>query len=234
MNDIGKEKKNNKGEDSNEECEILPDNYPIYDLSFKVIIIGNSGVGKSCLALQATKSIYKEKYLATIGFEYFTFMVKINGKIIKMQIWDTCGQETYKSLVANFYKSASLAIIVYSITNRESFNDIQEWINEIKQNSNPDIQLILVGNKYDLGDQRVVTTKEAEQLQREMNFNFFLEILAKTGFNAKELFVEAGKSLYYKYNNYLSELSCSSEKIDFSQRRGSKIVNKKNIKNNCC
>ena len=234
MNDIDQEKKDKEAKDSNEEYEILPDNYPVYDLSFKVIIIGNSGVGKSCLALRATKNVYKEQYLATIGFEYFTFMVKINGKIIKMQVWDTCGQEIYKSLVANFYKSASLAIIVYSISDRKSFDDIPEWINEVKKNSNPDIQLVLVGNKYDLGNLREVSTKEAQKLQNEMNFLIFLEISAKTGFNAREIFVEAAKLLYNKYNNYLSESSCSEDKIDFAQRRGSKIVNQKNTKKKCC
>lgn len=95
--------------------EILPEDCPKYDLSFKVIVIGNSGVGKSCLSVKATKNIFENNYLATVGFEFFAFNVKIDDKIIKLQIWDTCGQEIYRSLITNFYRNSSLAIIVYAI-----------------------------------------------------------------------------------------------------------------------
>jgi len=95
--------------------EILKEDYPNYDLSFKIIVIGNSGVGKSCLAVQATKSIFENNYVATVGFEFFSFNLKMDGKVIKLQIWDTCGQEIYRSLITNFYRNSSLAIIVYAI-----------------------------------------------------------------------------------------------------------------------
>ena len=98
-----------------EEYTILPDDYPKYDLSFKIIIVGDSGVGKSCLALKGTKNLFEDNYISTIGFEFFTFNMKIDKTIIKLQIWDTCGQETYRSLISNFYRNSSLAIIVYSI-----------------------------------------------------------------------------------------------------------------------
>ena len=95
--------------------EVLPEDCPKYDLSFKVIVIGNSGVGKSCLSIKATENIFENNYLATVGFEFFAFNVKLNDKIIKLQIWDTCGQEIYRSLITNFYRNSSLAIIVYAI-----------------------------------------------------------------------------------------------------------------------
>jgi Ras-related protein Rab-1A len=95
--------------------EILKEDYPNYDLSFKIIVIGNSGVGKSCLAVQATKNIFENNYVATVGFEFFSFNLKMDGKVIKLQIWDTCGQEIYRSLITNFYRNSSLAIIVYAI-----------------------------------------------------------------------------------------------------------------------
>ena len=104
---------NNSNEDS--QFEILPDDYPSYDLSFKIIIIGNSGVGKSCLAVKATRNVFENHYLATVGFEFFTLNLRINEKVIKLQIWDTCGQEMYRSLITNFYRNSSLAIIVYAI-----------------------------------------------------------------------------------------------------------------------
>ena len=97
------------------EADVLPEDSPEYDLSFKIIVIGNSGVGKSCLSIKATKNIFESNYLATVGFEFLAFNVKLNDKIIKLQIWDTCGQEIYRSLITNFYRNSSLAIIVYAI-----------------------------------------------------------------------------------------------------------------------
>ena len=83
--------------------ELLPDDFTKYDLSFKLIVIGDSGVGKSCLTNKATKNIFEESYNATVGFEFFTFNIRMNGKVLKLQIWDTCGQELYRSLITNFY-----------------------------------------------------------------------------------------------------------------------------------
>ena len=104
--------------------QLLDDDYPSYDLSFKVIVIGNSGtfyiskkvgVGKSCLSIKATKNVFENNYLATVGFEFFSFNIKFDDKIVKLQIWDTCGQEIYRSLITNFYRNSSLAVVVYSI-----------------------------------------------------------------------------------------------------------------------
>lgn len=96
-------------------CEVLSDDYSHYDLSFKLIVIGDSGVGKSCLTLKGTKGLFENHYNATVGFEFFAFNVKVNDKVIKLQIWDTCGQEIYRSLITNFYRNSSLAIMVYAI-----------------------------------------------------------------------------------------------------------------------
>ena len=96
--------------------EILSEEHSEYDLAFKIIIIGNSGVGKSCLSVRATKNTFSNDYVSTIGFEYFKYFVKLNNEnVIRLHIWDTCGQEIYRSLVSNYYKNSSLAIIVFSI-----------------------------------------------------------------------------------------------------------------------
>lgn len=95
--------------------EIIYEDSTNYDLNFKIIVIGDSGVGKSCLSIKATKNIFQNNYNTTLGFEFNSINVKVNDKIIKLQIWDTCGQEIYKSLIQNFYRNSSLAIIVYSI-----------------------------------------------------------------------------------------------------------------------
>ena len=114
-----KEKEDNKEktkeENKEEDYEILREDFPHYDLSFKIIVIGNAGVGKSCLSMQATKKRFENNYLATVGFEFFVFNMKVGDKVLKLQIWDTCGQEIYRSLITSFYKNSSLAIIVYAI-----------------------------------------------------------------------------------------------------------------------
>ena len=95
--------------------EVIPDDYCQYDLSFKIIVIGDSGVGKSCLSMKAIKSGFDDYYKATVGFEFFTFTLKIDDKLVKLQIWDTCGQEVYRSLISSFYRNSSLAMMIYSI-----------------------------------------------------------------------------------------------------------------------
>jgi small GTP-binding protein len=97
------------------EIKILPDNIPNSDLSFKVIIIGNSNVGKSCISIRAVKNVFESEHIATVGFELFCYNVSIKEKILKLEIWDTCGSENYRSITTNYYRNSSLAIIVYSI-----------------------------------------------------------------------------------------------------------------------
>ena len=104
--------------------EILPEDFNLIDLDFKIILIGDSGVGKSCLTLKGTKNIFEDYYQTTIGFEFSTFNIKINDKYIRLSIWDTCGQEIYRSIISGFYRNSSLAMIVYSIDNFESFHNL--------------------------------------------------------------------------------------------------------------
>ena len=180
----------------NYQVEILEQSTGDYELSFKIIIIGDSNVGKSCLTLRGTKNIFEPLYAPTIGFEFIAFYVKIDGKIIKMQIWDTCGQEVYRSLISSFYNNSSLAIMVYSIDNEDSFNNLEFWLNEIRTKANPDINIFLIGNKCDLEDKRRVTKDSGQEFSQDNKFNFFMETSAKTGFNAQNLFIEASRLLY--------------------------------------
>jgi small GTP-binding protein len=182
--------------------QILNEDYAEFDLSFKVIVIGNSGVGKTCLTTKATKDIFSDKHQSTIGFEFFSFIIKLENKIIKIQIWDTCGQEIYRSLISNFYKTSSLAFILYSITDRNSFDDIEKWVKELKINCSPDIKIFLIGNKSDLENERIISKLEGENLCKKFGFEYFIETSAKTGFNAKEIFIKCAMVLYKDFLNY--------------------------------
>ena len=134
-----------------------------YDFTFKMIVIGDAGVGKSCLTGRAIKDKFETEYAPTVGFEFLSFSTKIDNKIIKLQIWDTCGQEVYRSLITNFYRNASLAMMVYSINSRESFIHINQWLKEVRIQSHPDVKIILVGNKADLINERTVSKDEAKR-----------------------------------------------------------------------
>ena len=182
--------------------EILPEEYTQYDLSYKIIVIGDSGVGKSCLTNKATKNIFNTAYNSTIGFEFYSFNIKINDKTMKLQIWDTCGQELYKSLITNFYRNSSLAIMVYAINKQETFDNIDIWLKDLRMYSNPDAKVFLIGNKVDLENQREVNRADGEKYANMNQLNYFCETSAKTGFNAQKIFIEAGKILYEEYLNY--------------------------------
>ena len=184
--------------------EILPEQETKIDISFKVIIIGDCGVGKSSLSLKATKNIFTETYKTTIGFEFYTFNIKINNLNINLQIWDTCGQEQYRSLISSFYKNSSLAIIVYAIDNIISFNNVDIWIKDLKQNSNPNIKVILIGNKNDLIDKRQIEFEKGNKFARDYDFDLFFETSAKSGFNVQNIFIDSAKILYLEYLNYVN------------------------------
>jgi len=191
--------------------EILSEDYINFDLSFKLIVIGDGGVGKSSLANNGIKKIFDETYKATVGFEFFTFNVKINDKVVKLQIWDTCGQEEYRSLITNYYRNASLAIMVYAINSKATFDDIDMWLRELRRQSNPDAKIFLIGNKADLEKEREVQKEQGEEFCKINKINFFIESSAKTGLNTQNIFLKAAEILYDDYNNYQNKMINESE-----------------------
>ena len=204
--------------------ELLPEDFAQYDISFKIIVIGDSGVGKSCLTTQAVRNNFQEFYQATVGFEFLTFNLRINNNVVKLQIWDTCGQEVYKSLISNFYRNSSLALILYAINNRDSFLHAETWLNDLKNQSNPNVRVFLVGNKSDLENERVVTKEEAEKFKTEKKLDKFIETSAKTGENARSALLEAAKLLYKDYLKAKQDLKSDG---DVTETKGNKLERKK-------
>jgi len=222
--------------------EVLGEDFQNHDLSFKIIVIGDSGVGKSSLTTKATKDYFENYYSPTVGFEFYTFNIRINDKNIRLQIWDTCGQEVYRSLINGFYRSASLAILVYSIENQKSFNSLESWLNEIRTKGNPNVKLFLIGNKIDLKEKRKVSEEQAKKFQIDYGFDLFLETSAKTGYNTQKIFIEAARTLYEQNLNYKERISNASRDsnqaiIGFSQEHPTNlIVEEENDKKSkkCC
>lgn len=215
------------------------------ELTFKIIILGDSFVGKSCLSLKAVKGTFDKIYSSTVGFEFLNYSVNIDNYKINLQIWDTCGQETYRSLIHGFYRNASLAILVYSIDNLKSFEDLGLWINDIKTNTNPDVKIFLIGNKSDLNEAREVPTEKAEQFMKDNDLKLFLESSAKTGLNINKLFAEAAIFLYEEFLNALKAQKMSisladgkenplSSMHEFEDETSVTLSSKRRKKNKCC
>ena len=209
-------------EEEDFKVELLPEDYAQYDLSFKLIVIGDSGVGKSCLTTKAVKNNFEDYYQATVGFEFLTFNMRINDMVIKMQIWDTCGQEIYRSLISNFYRNSSLAVILYSIDNRESFEHAENWLSDLKSQANE--------------DSRQVSKEEGMKYKTDQGLDLFMETSAKTGYNARNVLIEAAKILYADYLKYI-ENNPQGENVPGQVKKNSGL--KKDDKNNkkkkgCC
>jgi small GTP-binding protein len=175
--------------------EVLTQNYLDYDLSFKIIIIGDSGVGKTKLLSKAINKTFDIDYCTTVGFEFSTYSIKINDKICKLHIWDTCGQEVYKSLILNFYRNCSLAILIYSIDNELSFEHVENWNNDIMNNCNIDTKKFLVGNKIDLENDREITKEEAESFAQKENIKY-IETSAIKNMKVNEAFTSLLNDIY--------------------------------------
>ena len=217
--------------------EILPEDFAQYDISFKIIVIGDQAVGKSCLTTQAVRNNFQEFYQATVGFEFLTFNMRINNNVLKLQIWDTCGQEVYKSLISNFYRNSSLALILYAINNKDSFQHAETWLNDLKNQANPNVKVFLVGNKSDLENERVVSKEEGERFKEEKKLDRFFETSAKTGENARSALLEAAKLLYKDYLKAKQVLAENGQSDDGNQK-GDKLIkktdNKAKGKLGCC
>ena len=157
-----------------------------YDFLFKLLIIGESGVGKTCLLLRFTDDSFTANHLTTIGIDFKIKIITIENKLIKLQIWDTAGQERFRTITKTYYKGAHGIILTYDVTDQNSFKNIRNWIKQIEANAQTNVCKVLVGNKCDKPD-RVVTEEEGRKLASDFNMSFF-ETSAKTNQNVNEVF----------------------------------------------
>eukprot|EP00414_Alexandrium_minutum_P003812 CAMPEP_0113820718 /NCGR_PEP_ID=MMETSP0328-20130328/1380_1 /TAXON_ID=39455 /ORGANISM="Alexandrium minutum" /LENGTH=236 /DNA_ID=CAMNT_0000788653 /DNA_START=117 /DNA_END=825 /DNA_ORIENTATION=+ /assembly_acc=CAM_ASM_000350 len=173
-----------------------------YDYLFKFIIIGDAGAGKSCLLHQFIENKFKKGSSHTIGVEFGSKIIRVGGRNIKLQIWDTAGQERYRSVTRSYYRGAAGALIVYDITNRDSYNHLINWLADARTLARADISIITVGNKCDLKDKRAVTFLEASRCAQE-NDILFLETSALTGEGVEEVFIKVARMILNKIEDGL-------------------------------
>ena len=189
------------------------------EVLYKILLLGDSSVGKTCYLMRYTDNTFQEIHMSTIGLDYKLKNVQLDdGKIVKIQIWDTAGQDRFRSITKNYYKGAHGIILIYDITNKKSFENVRNWINQIKEEVSEKVSIILVGNKIDDEEHRVVPTVEGEKLSKELGLMFF-ECSAKSGINIDSTFNELVKTTVENYSKVI---------------KGEKLKNKKNGKKGCC
>eukprot|EP01138_Halocafeteria_seosinensis_P005544 gb/GECG01005667.1/.p1 GENE.gb/GECG01005667.1/~~gb/GECG01005667.1/.p1 ORF type:complete len:206 (+),score=30.84 gb/GECG01005667.1/:1-618(+) len=164
-----------------------------YDFLFKLVLIGDSGVGKSCLLLRFADDAFTDSYISTIGVDFRFRTVKTHDKTVKLQIWDTAGQERFRTITSAYYRGADGIIMVYDVTHKESYRNIRDWLKEVQKYSNEGTCKLLIGNKADRED-RVVTYEEGQQLAEELGVPF-LETSARTADNVDNAFMKMAGQL---------------------------------------
>lgn len=165
-----------------------------YDYLFKLLIIGDSGVGKSSLMNRFSDNIFTESYINTIGVDFKIRTINMDGKMIKLQIWDTAGQERFRTIVSSYYRGAHGIMIVFDITDKETFMNVRMWCEEIKKHAAPNVRTMLIGNKADFNTKRQVDFTEAKEFADNMNMTYF-ETSAKTALNVEKSFYELASML---------------------------------------
>ncbi|KAJ2767732.1 ras GTPase [Coemansia nantahalensis] len=167
---------------------------PEYDYLFKLLLIGDSGVGKSCLLLRFADDTYTESYISTIGVDFKIRTIELDGKTVKLQIWDTAGQERFRTITSSYYRGAHGIIVVYDVTESESFGNVKQWLQEIDRYASEGVNKLLVGNKSDLADKRSVDFTEAQEFAKSLSISF-LETSAKDSTNVENAFLTMARQI---------------------------------------
>ncbi|EJW04091.1 small GTP-binding protein domain [Edhazardia aedis USNM 41457] len=168
-----------------------------YTHLFKIILIGNSGVGKTSLLNRYIDNTYHGNYISTIGVDFKIKTLKVSSDLIKLQIWDTAGQERFRTITSAYYRGAHGIIIVFDMTDLDSFTKVTEWLDEIKARANEKVEIYLIGNKIDLKDEICVQKEDIEAFKKEHNIadSNFMEVSAKDGYQVDELFFKLADKL---------------------------------------
>mmetsp|Transcript_34368 Transcript_34368/g.40137 ORF Transcript_34368/g.40137 Transcript_34368/m.40137 type:complete len:211 (+) Transcript_34368:55-687(+) len=204
-----------------------------YDYLFKLLLIGNSAVGKSSLLLRFSDNVYNDTFLPTIGVDFKIRTFDLNNKTVKLQIWDTAGQERFKTITSSYYKGAHGIILTYDITDKQSFRDIENWLTEVEKHANEKVNKLLVGNKCDLESQRQVSYEEGKKFADQLGIKF-IETSAKNSVNVDAAFFAMANEIKERVqvDNPTADKTGGPAKGERKQLTGGKKVTKEN--GGCC
>ncbi|KAJ2726695.1 GTPase Ryh1 [Coemansia sp. Benny D115] len=161
---------------------------------YKLVFLGEQSVGKTSIITRFMYDTFDTTYQATIGIDFLSKTMYMEDRTVRLQLWDTAGQERFRSLIPSYIRDSSVALVIYDITNRESFSQTSKWIDDVRAERGADVIIVLVGNKTDLSDSRQVSTEEGEKKARDLNV-MFMETSAKAGRNVKDLFKKIAQAL---------------------------------------
>lgn len=168
-----------------------------YDYLFKLLLIGDSGVGKTSVLFRFSDDAFNSTFISTIGIDFKIRTIELGDKKIKLQIWDTAGQERFRTITTAYYRGAMGILLVYDITNEKSFENIKTWIKNIEQHASADVEKMILGNKCDMEDKRKITKEQGEQLAKEYNVKF-METSAMNRTNVENAFTEIASDIKKK------------------------------------
>ena len=201
-----------------------------YELLFKILLAGNTSVGKSSIFLRFVDNIWNDAFVPTIGVDFKIKTLNINYKNVKLQIWDTAGEERFRTIISSYYKGAHGILLVYDITLKESFESLNDWLNEIKKNTSKNIVKVLIGNKIDLNDKRVISFDEAKEFADNNNMKY-IETSAKTATNVDQAFGLIGVELMKSFKGN-EEKNITKKNVVLSNSEA--VTDNKQIKKGCC
>ena len=203
-----------------------------YDFLFKILLVGNSSVGKSSLFLRFVDDVWNDVFVPTIGVDFKIKTLKINEKNVKLQIWDTAGQERFRTIISSYYKGAQGILLVFDVTEKESFESLNNWLIEIEKNANKNVVKILIGNKNDLEEKRVISFSQAKDFA-DSNGLKYVETSAKLNNNVTEAFSEIGKELMEASKD--KEFFGNENKKTITISNNTTDINKENkVQKGCC
>ena len=200
-----------------------------FSVFFKILLIGDLGVGKSCVILRYVEGDFPGNIMSSIGVDFKTKKIDLDDRLIKMQIWDTAGHEKFRTITTSYYKSAHAIIILYDITQKTSFDHIKNWITEIDKFGKQGVLKVIVGNKLDLENNRKIKKEDAENLALKYGVKLW-EVSAKDNTNIEEMFVDTIKTLLERNSKIINDIPGSSMNNNFFLNTNIKEKKKKK----CC
>lgn len=203
-----------------------------HDYLIKLLLIGDSGVGKSCLLLRFSDDTFTTSFITTIGIDFKIRTIELDGKRVKLQIWDTAGQERFRTITTAYYRGAMGIILVYDVTDESSFNNIRNWIKNIEQHASDNVNKILVGNKADMDEsKRAVSTARGQALANEYRLKFY-ETSAKTNMNVEDVFFTIARDIKQRLSEAPSKTEAPT--ITISKPNAPKDAPENKPKSACC
>lgn len=194
----------------------MSENEEHYDVIYKVVLVGDSGVGKTNILLRSLNKEFNQNTKATVGVEFGSINMKIDNKIVKGQIWDTAGQERYRAITSAYYRGAHGALIVYDVTQRDTFDSIDKWISDLRSNTDERLVITIIGNKIDLVDKRQVTSEEGQAKAKEKDVAF-IETSALSNENVFKAFEEILNKIYIAFKPIENDLNNMNDNDDYSK-----------------